>query len=57
MSLATSWMIAFLITHKFLNKRSIKGLVYRTLSSVIFIGPGRLSFLGGGLCLYNVFAF
>ena len=30
MSLATSWMIALLTTHKILNKRRIKGLVYRT---------------------------
>ena len=55
MSLATSWMIALLTTHKILNKRRIKGLVYWTQTSVIFIGPGLLSFLGGGLCVYNVF--
>ena len=43
-------------THKILNKRRIKGLIYRTRSSVIFIGPGLLDFLGGGLCVYHVFA-
>ena len=42
MSLATSWMIALLTTHKILNKRRIKGIVYWTRSSVIFIGPGLL---------------
>ena len=40
MSLATSWMMALLTTHKILNKRRIK--VHRTRSSVIFIGPGLL---------------
>ena len=55
MSLATSWMIALLTTHKILNKRRIKGLVYQTRSSVIFIGSGLLGILGGGLCGYNVF--
>ena len=55
MSLATSWMIAPLTTHKILNKRRIKGLVYRTLSSVIFIGPGLLGSLGRGRCVYDVF--
>ena len=44
MSLATSWMIALLTTHKILNKRRIKGLVYQTRSSVIYIGPGLLGF-------------
>ena len=29
--------------------------VYRTRSSVIFIGPGLLGYLGRGLCVYNVF--
>ena len=48
MSLVTSWMIALLTTHKILNKRRIKGLVYQTPSSVIFIGPGLLGFLGRG---------
>ena len=48
-------MIALLTTHKILNKRRIKGLVYRIRSSVIFIGPGLLDFLGEGLCVYNVF--
>ena len=28
---------------------------YHTRSSVIFIGPGLLGFLGRGLCVYNVF--
>ena len=55
MSLATSWMIALLTTHKILNKRRIKGLVYRTQSSVIFIGPELLGSLGRGLRAYNVF--
>ena len=45
-----SWMIALFTTHKILNKRRIKGLVYWTQSSVIFIGPGLLVF-GRGLCL------
>ena len=49
MSLATSWMIGLLTTHKILNKRRIKGLVYRTRSYVIFIGPGLL-----GICVYNM---
>ena len=31
-----------LTTHKILNKRWIKGLVYRTRSSVIFTGRGLL---------------
>ena len=57
MSLATSWMIALLATHKILNKRRIKGLVYWTWTSVVFIGPGLLGFLGRGLCVFNVFAF
>ena len=39
-SLATSRMIALLATHKILNKRRIKGLVYQTQTSVIFIRPG-----------------
>ena len=55
MFLATSWMITLLITHKILNERRIKGLVYRTRTSVIFIGPGLLGFLVRGLCVYNVF--
>ena len=38
---------ALLTTHKILNKRRIKGLVCRPRSSVIFIGPGLLDFLGG----------
>ena len=54
MSLATSWMIALLTTTKFLI---IKGLAYWTQSSVIFIGPRLLGFLGGGLCVYNHNAF
>ena len=40
MFLATSWMIALLITHKILNTRRIKGLISWTGTSVIFIGPG-----------------
>ena len=48
-------MINLLTTHEILNKRRINGLVYWTLSSVIFIGPILLGFLGRGLCLYNVF--
>ena len=45
-----------LTTHKILNKRRVKWwLVYRTRSSVIFIGPGLIGFLGRGLCVYNVF--
>ena len=52
MSLATSWMITLLTTHKILNKRSIKVLVYRTRTSVIFIGPGLLGILGRGLCVF-----
>ena len=57
MFLATrGWMIALLTTHKILNKRMIKGLVHRTRSSVIFIGPGLLGSLRTGLCVYNVFA-
>ena len=44
LSLATSWMITLLSTYKILNKRRIKGSVYRTWSSVIFIGPGLLDF-------------
>ena len=56
MSLTTSWMITLLTTHKILNKRRIRGLVYRTWTSVIFIGPGLLGFLGRGLGVYNVFA-
>ena len=56
MSLASSLMITFLTTHKILNKRRIKGLVYRTRNSVIFIGPGLLGFLGRNLCVHNVFA-
>ena len=55
MSLATNWIITLLTTHKILKKRRIKGLIYRAQSSVIFIGPGLLGFLGGGLCVYNVF--
>ena len=55
MSLATSQMIALLATYKFLNKRRIKGLVYRTRSSVIFIGPRLLGFINRGLSVYNVF--
>ena len=55
MSLATSWMIALLTTDKILNKLRIKGLVYRTWTSVIFIGPGLLGFLGRCLHVYNVF--
>ena len=54
-SLATSWMIAHLTIHKILNKRRIRGLVYQTRSSVIFIGPGLLGFLDRGLCVFNVF--
>ena len=53
MSSATSWMIALLTTHKILNNRRIKGLVYRTRTSVISIGPGLLGSLGRGLCLYK----
>ena len=30
--------------HKILNKRRINGLVYRTQTSIIFIGPGLLGF-------------
>ena len=56
-SLATSWMIALLTTHKILHKRRIKGLVYWTRSSVIFIGPGLLGFLDRGLCAYNVIVY
>ena len=54
---ATSWMITLLTTHKMLYKRRIKGLVYQTRTSVIFIGPGLLGFLGRGLCVYNVFGY
>ena len=57
MPLATSWMIALLTTHKILNKRRIKGLVYWTRSSVIFVGPELLGSLGRGLCVYNVFGY
>ena len=53
MSLARSWMIALLTTHKILNQRRVKGLVYWIF--VIFLVPGLLGFLGRGLCLYNVF--
>ena len=48
-------MIALLTTHKILNKRRIKGLVYRAQNSVIFIGPGLQGSLGRGLRVYNVF--
>ena len=53
MSLVTRRMIALLTTLKILHKRRIKGLVYWTLTSVIFIGPGLPGFLGRGLCVYN----
>ena len=48
-------MIALLTTHKILNKSWIKGLVYRTRSSVIFTAPGLPGFLGRGLFVYYVF--
>ena len=40
-----------LTTHRFLNKRRIKGLAYRTRNSVILIGPGLQGFLGRDLCV------
>ena len=54
-SIATSWIIALLTTHKILNKRGIKGSVYQTWSSVIFVGPGLLGLIGRSLCVYDVF--
>ena len=50
-SLVTSWMIALLSTHKILNNRRIKGLVYGTRTGVIFIGPELLGILETGLCV------
>ena len=32
-------------------------VVYQIRTSLIFIGPGLLGFLGKGLCVYNVFKF
>ena len=55
MSFVTSWMITLLCTHKILNKRRMKELVYLTLTSVIYTGPGLLGILGRSLCAYNVF--